>query len=103
MLLKNTITHHVHFWLKNQADRELFIEGLNTLEAVQAIRYFHIGVPAGTSGNFVDHDYDVSLLVLVDDTATLHAYETDPIHLDFVERYAKPLCAKIVVFDAVNA
>lgn len=103
MLLKNTFTHHVHFWLKNRADRELLIEGLHSLAPIASIRQYHVGVPADTFRDVVDRTYDVSLLILFDDMDLHDTYQDDPIHHVFVEKYAKPLCEKIVVQDSVNA
>ena len=103
MSLNNTFVHHVHFWLKDQADQAKLIEGLNILKPITSIRDIHIGVPADTNRDVIDRSYDASLLILFDDKAAQDAYQDDPTHLIFVENYAKPLCAKIVVQDSVNA
>ncbi|WP_183579306.1 Dabb family protein [Mucilaginibacter sp. X5P1] len=103
MSLNNTFVHHVHFWLKDKADLQKFIEGLNLLRPITYIRDIHIGVPADTHRDVVDRSYDVSLLILFDDKAAQDAYQDDPIHLIFVDGYAKPLCARVVVQDSVNA
>jgi len=103
MLLNNTFVHHVHFWLKDKAQKQQLIEGLYTLAPITHIRHIHIGVPAGTTRDVVDNSYDVSLLLLFDDRAAQDAYQDDPIHLLFVDNYAKPLCARVVVQDSVNA
>jgi hypothetical protein len=102
MLLQNTFVHHVHFWLKNKTDREKLIEGLYSLQPIKHIRDIHIGVPADTFRDVIDRSYDVSLLILFDNKAAQDAYQDDPIHLIFVENYAKPLAAKVVVQDSVN-
>ena len=102
MLLQNTFVHHVHFWLKNKTDREKLIEGLYSLQTIKHIRDIHIGVPADTFRDVIDRSYDVSLLILFDNKAAQDAYQDDPIHLIFVENYAKPLAAKVVVQDSVN-
>ena len=102
MLLQNTFVHHVHFWLKNKSDREKLIEGLYLLQPIKHIRDIHIGVPADTFRDVIDRSYDVSLLILFDNKATQDAYQDDPIHLIFVENYAKPLAAKVVVQDSIN-
>jgi hypothetical protein len=102
MLLKNTFTHHVHFWLKNKEDKAKLIEGLNSLVPIKYIRDIHIGEPADTHRDVVDRSYDVSLLILFDDKAAQDAYQDDATHLLFVENYAKPLVAKVVVQDSIN-
>ena len=101
MLLKNTFVHHVHFWLNNKADKQLLIDGLHTLLPITHIRDIHIGTPADTHRDVVDRSYDVSLLILFDSPAAEAAYQVDPIHHLFVDNYAKPLCAKVVVSDSI--
>ena len=102
MFLHNTFVHHVHFWLKNKEDKAKLIEGLETLIPITHIRDMHIGVPADTNRDVIDRSYDVSLLLLFDDLEAEEAYQHDPIHLVFVEQYAKPLCSKVVVSDSIN-
>jgi hypothetical protein len=102
MILKNTFVHHVHFWLKNKAEQQQLIEGLNLLLTITHIRDIHIGVPADTYRDVVDRSYDVSLLILFDSPEAQEAYQTDPAHIIFAENYAKPLCSKVVVQDSVN-
>jgi len=102
MLLENTFVHHVHFWLKDKADKAKLIEGLNLLKPITHIRQIHIGVPAETFRDVVDRSYDVSLLLLFDGPAEQEAYQVDPTHVIFAENYAKPLCSKVVVADSVN-
>lgn len=103
MLLKNTFVHHVHLWLKDKADKPKLIEGLQSLQPITHIRQIHIGVAADTYRDVVERSYDVSLLILFDTPEAQEAYQDDPIHLVFVENYAKPLCSKVVVYDNVNA
>jgi hypothetical protein len=102
MLLTNTFVHHVHFWLKNEADKQQLIDGLNTLLPIMHIRDIHIGVPADTHRDVVDRSYDVSLLILFDSPEAQEAYQIDPTHVLFADNYAKPLCSKVVVSDSVN-
>ena len=101
--LENTFVHHVHFWLKNKADKDKLIEGLNTLKPISHIRGIHIGVPADTNRDVIDRSYDVSLLLLFDSPDEQEAYQTDAVHIIFAEQYAKPLCAKVIVQDSINA
>jgi len=102
MLLKNTFVHHVHLWLKDKADKQQLLDGLNTLIPIPHIREIHIGVPAETFRSVVDRSYDVSLLILFDSPEAQEAYQVDPTHVLFAENYAKPLCSKVVVSDSVN-
>lgn len=102
MLLENTFVHHVHFWLKDKADKQQLLDGLNTLIPIPHIRSIHIGIPADTNRDVIDRSYDVSLLMLFDSPEAQEAYQIDPTHVIFAENYAKPLCSKVVVVDSVN-
>ena len=102
MLLKNTFVHHVHLWLKDKADKQQLLDGLNMLLPIPHIREIHIGVPAETFRSVVDRSYDVSLLILFDSPEAQEAYQVDPTHVLFAENYAKPLCSKVVVSDSIN-
>jgi hypothetical protein len=102
MFLKNTFVHHVHFWLKDKADKQQLIDGLETLIPITHIRDMHIGVPAETFRDVIDRSYDVSLLLLFDSPEAQEAYQLDPTHVLFANNVAKPLCARVVVMDNVN-
>jgi len=102
--MKNIFIHHVYFWLKNAgntADRDKLVEGLQKLSAVKTIRNFHIGKPAATSREVIDGSYAVSWFVLFDNDADQASYQTDPIHLKFVEDYSH-LWQKVIVYDSVD-
>ncbi len=94
--------HHVFFWLKNagsQADRQQLIEGLKTLSAIKAVKKLLIGTPAATEQRgVVDNSYDVSELMYFDNIEGQNAYQVDPIHKTFVEKYSH-LWEKVVVYD----
>ena len=103
MKLTNVFTHHVHFWLKDKADTAKLFEGLNSLAAIEYAKQIHIGIPADTHGGAVDDSFDASLFTIFDDLAGHDAYQIDPIHQEFLEKIARPLCAKVVVYDSVDA
>ncbi|HEY5407912.1 MAG TPA: Dabb family protein [Ginsengibacter sp.] len=100
---KNGFIHHVYFWLKNPEsvnDLNQLIEGLNKLSAVTTIKNFHIGKPASTNRDVIDSSYSVSWLLLFDNKEDQDSYQTDPIHLKFVEECLH-LWSKVVVYDTV--
>ena len=104
MFEKNVFIHHVYFWLSNPesgADRNQLIEGLNKLSSVHTIKTFHIGLPAATSREVIDSSYNVSWLLLFKNKEDQDSYQTDPIHLKFVED-CKHLWSKVVVYDTVG-
>jgi len=103
-MIENKFIHHVYFWLKNtdsREDRAKLVEGLQKLSKVQTIRSFHIGQPAGTSRDVIDSSYAVSWLLTFDNAADQDSYQTDPIHLKFVEE-CSPLWSKVIVYDTVD-
>jgi hypothetical protein len=103
--MKNVFVHHVFFWLKNTgnaADTAKLVAGLKKLATVITIRQFHIGKPAATKRDVIDTGYAVSWLVLFDNKADQDSYQTDPIHLKFVEECSS-LWEKVIVYDSVDA
>ncbi len=105
MLSQDLFVHHVYFWLENPdsvADREALLEGLSKLSKVPSIQQFHIGVPAATNRDVIDRSYACSWLALFADADDQASYQTDPIHLHFIETCAH-LWKKVVVYDSVEA
>ena len=102
--MKNVFVHHVYFWLKNmdsKEDIEKLIAGLKKLSAVKTIKQFHIGKPAGTKRDVIDTSYSVSWLALFDNKEDQDSYQTDPIHLKFVDECSS-LWQKVVVYDSTD-
>ena len=102
--MKNIFVHHVYFWLKNEgneADLKKLVEGLKKLSAVKTIKQFHIGKPAATSREVIDGSYAVSWLLFFDTKEDQDSYQTDPIHLKFVEECSM-LWKKVIVYDSVD-
>jgi hypothetical protein len=101
---KNVFVHHVFFWLThpdNSKDLDLLVAGLKKLSAVKTIRQFHIGRPADTNREVIERSYSVSWLVLFDNASDQESYQTDPIHLKFVEE-CSGLWGKVLVHDSVD-
>ena len=101
---KNGFIHHVYFWLKdpdNINDLNQLVEGLKKLSAVSTIKNFHIGKPASTNRDVIDNSYIVSWLLLFDNKEDQESYQTDPIHLKFVEECSH-LWSKVVVYDTID-
>ena len=102
---KNIFVHHVYFWLKNpgnKADKDKLVEGLLKLSKVKTIKMFHIGQPAATNREVIDRSYAISWLVLFNNKADQDSYQSDPIHLKFVEECAS-LWNKVLVYDSEDA
>ena len=104
IISKNGFIHHVYFWLKNPqsvSDYEQLVAGLKKLSHVKTIQSFHIGKPASTRRDVVESGYSVSWLLLFNDRQSHDSYQTDPIHLKFVEECAY-LWGKLIIYDTVN-
>jgi Stress responsive A/B Barrel Domain len=102
--MKNIFLHHVYFWLNNPsnaADKQALIEGLKKLSAVKTIKIFHIGQPADTNRDVIERGYAISWFVQFDNGADQASYQTDPIHLNFVDT-CKHLWSKVIVYDSVD-
>ena len=102
--MKNIFVHHVYFWLKNTGNAEdlsKLLVGLKKLSAVKTIKQFHVGKPAATSREVIDGSYAVSWLTLFDTKADQDSYQTDPIHLKFVEECSS-LWSKVIVYDSID-
>ena len=105
MPAKNIFVHHVYFWLKNPENREdksKLLKGLKILSKVKTIKMFHIGIPADTNRDVIDTSYSLSWLLVFNNKQDQERYQTDPIHLNFVET-CKDLWKKVVVYDSVDA
>ncbi len=102
--MKNIFIHHVFFWLKNTGNTEdcdKLAEGLAKLSKASTIKQFHIGKPAGTSREVIDSSYAISWMLIFDNEADQAVYQTDPIHLKFIEECSY-LWSKVIVYDAVD-
>jgi hypothetical protein len=102
---KKQISHHVFFWLKNPDSKEdlnQLIRGVRTLEKIETIRGFHIGVPASTEKRpVVDSSFSVSELLFFDDIEGQNIYQEHPVHKKFVENYSH-LWDKVIVYDSIE-
>jgi Stress responsive A/B Barrel Domain len=102
--MENIFIHHVYFWLNNPgstADRDKLVEGLHKLSKVKLLQQFHIGQPAATNRDVVENTYAISWFTVFANAADQASYQTDPIHLKFVEDY-KYLWKKVIVYDSVD-
>jgi hypothetical protein len=102
---KNLFIHHVYFWLNNpeaQDDLKKLVDGLGKLTKIKTIKMSHIGKPAGTNREVIDSSYSVSWLLLFNNRADQDSYQTDPIHLKFIDE-CKHLWKKVLVYDSIDA
>lgn len=99
-----SIAHVVYFWLKNPAsaeDRAVFEKSLTTfIKSSKFAKTYHIGIPAATPQRpVVDASYTYNLIVTFDTLEDQEGYQTEPVHLQFIEE-CKDLWEKVVVYDS---
>lgn len=102
--MAKAFVHHVYFWLKNPTnseDLQKLQEGVKSLAGIKAIKEFHIGRPASTNRGVIDTTYSLSWLALFETAEDEASYQTDAIHLKFVEDCAS-LWEKVIVYDSVD-
>ena len=103
---KFPVVHHALFWLKNPAsteDRDKLVAGVKTLRKISTVKELHVGVVASTEKReVVDNSWAVSEVMFFSDLEGQAAYQTDPIHLEFIKNCGH-LWEKVIVYDAVEA
>jgi hypothetical protein len=103
---KYPVVHHVFFWLKNpdsKEDRAKLIAGVKSLSKIPTVKELRVGVVASTEKReVVDNSWAVSELMFFADLAGQEAYQTHPIHMEFIKN-CSPLWDKVIVYDAVEA
>jgi hypothetical protein len=73
------------------------------LGKIKAVRSVKAGRPAKGTEKISIKDYDVGLLIVVDDAEGLASYIKDPLHVEFVKKHGKHFeMKKLRVFDFVD-
>jgi hypothetical protein len=94
-------THCVLFWLKEgmtDGERAEFEEAIRALTRIPMVVHGTVGTPASTDRPVIDRTYTWGLMVAFRDLAGHDAYQVDPVHVDFRDRFAKHF-AKVLVYD----
>ncbi len=95
-------SHVVIFWTNparpNAAD-ELIAGAEKYLKPIPGIVSFHVGRMVPSHRPVVEQSYQVALNVQFETQAAQDAYQTHPLHLEFVEQSFKPNCQRVVVYD----
>ena len=95
-------SHVVIFWTKPDvlgAADSLLAGAQKYLATIPGIRSFQVGKMVPSARPVVERSYQVALNILFDNKAAMDAYQSHPLHLEFVEKAFKPNCSKCVVFD----
>ncbi|SET39501.1 Dabb family protein [Thalassotalea agarivorans] len=97
--------HSVYFWLKNpenEQDRKAFEKHLNLfIDNSLYVKSKFIGTVAPSERDVVDSTYTYALILTFDSKADQDKYQSEPVHLKFVED-AQHLWEKVIVYDAFN-
>ncbi len=95
--------HNVYFWLKPELTAEQraeFRRGVESLAGIKSVLKTDVGVPAPTGDRpVVERSYDVALIVQCRDVAAHDAYQADPLHLAFIEKF-KTYWSRVQIFDS---
>lgn len=97
------LVHSVFFSLNDNLtaqERQAFLAGVESLRGCRTVKAMYVGAPAKTPVRAViDTAYDVALTVIFDNLAAHDVYQTDPIHLAFVEKF-RSMWTQVRIFDA---
>ena len=97
--------HVVYFWLKNPdnvADRKAFETAIQKfMDTSEYAQTKFVGKPAMTPRDVVDNSYTYSLICSFDSKEDQDKYQSEPVHLKFVEDAAH-LWTKVQVYDSVG-
>ena len=100
------IVHHALFWLKNpdsKEDRDKLVAGVKSLGKIETVKELHVGIVASTEKrDVVDNSWGVSEVMFFADLAGQAAYQTHPIHQEFIKNHSH-LWEKVIVYDAIDA
>jgi hypothetical protein len=97
------LVHTVRFWLRKDLENEeraAFLNGLESLKGIASTEAVYLGTPAATEKRpVIDDSYDYCLTVLLNDLAAHDAYQVDPLHQEFLSRFAG-CWERVRIFDA---
>ena len=99
-MAKQKMIHQVYFWLHDVADTQEFLtEAVPMLGKCPTVGKFIAGVPAETEKrDVVDHSWQVCCTSFFDSIEDQLAYQTEPLHLEFIKKYSK-MWKTVKVYD----
>jgi len=95
-------SHVVIFWndpTNSHAADELISGANKFLKGIPGILQFHIGKMTASHRPVVDQSYQVGLNLIFTGRKAQDDYQAHPQHVEFVDKYVKPLVKKVVVYD----
>jgi hypothetical protein len=97
------LVHVVLFWLRDDLsteDQAHFVQGLKSLQKIDAAESVFVGTPAATPDRpVIDSSYDYCLTVILRDMAAHDAYQADPLHQSFLDSF-RSFWKQVKVYDA---
>ena len=97
------LVHSVFFWLKPEltlTQRADFRAGVESLAGIKAVDAVYVGTPAATEKRpIIDDSYSIALTVLCKDVRAQNAYQIDPLHLAFIDKF-RTFWSRVQIYDA---
>jgi hypothetical protein len=92
--------HQVYFWLHKESDlKEFMTDAAPMLGRCKDVAQFIMGTPAPTERrDVVDHSFHVSCTMFFDSLEAQAAYQVDPLHLEFIQKYSH-MWKSVKVYD----
>ena len=97
------LIHSVFFYLRDdltpEQKKEFRRNGLESLRAIRALEALYIGTPAPTAPRpSIDTGYTYGITCVFKDVAAHNAYQVDPLHQAFGEKY-QSYWQRVQVYD----
>jgi len=100
------LMHTVVFWFRVDAPpgtaAEMAIFYQQKIAQVTGVEQVFVGPPAGTDRDVVDNTCQWMSSVVFESEAVATAWQTDPVHDEFRERFG-PAFERVVVYDTIEA
>lgn len=99
-MAKQAMIHQVYFWLHDEKNIQEFLnEAVPMLGKCPTVGRFIAGVPADTEKrDVVDHSFHVGCTIFFDSIEDQLAYQKEPLHLQFIDKYAS-MWKTVKVYD----
>ena len=96
------LIHSVFFWLKagtTEEEKLAFEEGMKKLGEAKTIRKYYIGKADPSDRDVVDDSFDYSWIVHFSGAEDEEKYQSDPLHLKFIEDH-NMIWDRVLVYDS---
>lgn len=99
-MAKQKMIHQVYFWLHDKTNTHEFLtEAVPMLGKCPTVAKFIAGTPADTEQrDVVDHSWQVSCTIFFDSLDDQLAYQKEPLHLEFIDKYSS-MWSTVKVYD----